>query len=56
MKTETLCPDIVCDHSIAERPRYYARKGKPPNAGNDGPAFAAWRREAGRRVSSIHIP
>ena len=26
MKTETLCPDIVCDHSIAERPRYYARQ------------------------------
>lgn len=26
MKTETLCPDIVCDQSIAERPRYYARQ------------------------------
>jgi len=26
MKTETQCPEIVCDHSIAERPRYYARQ------------------------------
>jgi hypothetical protein len=26
MKTETLCADLACDHSIAERPRYYARQ------------------------------
>jgi len=26
MKTDTLCADLACDHSIAERPRYYARQ------------------------------
>jgi hypothetical protein len=26
MKTDALCQDLVCDHSYAERPRYYARQ------------------------------
>ena len=26
MKTDAVCQDLVCDHSYAERPRYYARQ------------------------------
>jgi hypothetical protein len=26
MKTDAMCMDALCDHSIAERPRYYARQ------------------------------